>query len=144
MQTKCFPWGRISILNYYLTTLHATYWICLKTVTMLAKCVLTVNVKPGDTSTIINLVQTSCLNRAPIWPVSIITNSCTHSSIFIKNTLKCEISPTRCNNCVFYIRNGFTLHVSGDNLTHHHEYNAVYGHRWAGSLRLLLNLSVVK
>ena len=54
-----------------------------------------------------------------------------------------EISPTRCNNCVF-IRNGFTLHVSGDNLTHHQEYNAVYGHRWAGSLRLLLNLSVVK
>ena len=39
-----------------------------------------------------------------------------------------EISPTRCNNCVF-IRNGFTLHVSGDNLTHHQEYNAVYGHR---------------
>ena len=39
-----------------------------------------------------------------------------------------EISPTRCNNCVF-IRNGFTLHVSGDNLTHHQEYNAVYGYR---------------
>ena len=55
-----------------------------------------------------------------------------------------EISPTRCNNCVFILRNGFTLHVSGDNLTHHQEYNAVYGHRWAGSLRLLLNLSVVK
>ena len=30
-----------------------------------------------------------------------------------------EISPTRCNNCVFILRNGFTLHVSGDNLTHH-------------------------
>ena len=44
----------------------------------------------------------------------------------------------------FFIRNGFTLHVSGDNLTHHQEYNAVYGHRSAGSLRLLLNLSVVK
>ena len=39
-----------------------------------------------------------------------------------------EISPTRCNNCVF-IRSGFTLHVSGDNLTHNQEYNAVYGHR---------------
>ena len=25
----------------------------------------------------------------------------------------------------FFIRNGFTLHVSGDNLTHHQEYNAV-------------------
>ena len=37
-----------------------------------------------------------------------------------------EISPTRCNYCVF-IRNGFTLHVSGDNLTHQQEYNAVYG-----------------
>ena len=26
----------------------------------------------------------------------------------------------------FFIRNGFTLHVSGDNLTHHQKYNAVY------------------
>ena len=33
-----------------------------------------------------------------------------------------EISPTRCNNCVFIVHNGFTLHVSGDNLTHHQEY----------------------
>ena len=33
-----------------------------------------------------------------------------------------EISPTRCNNSVFILRNGFTLHVSGDNLTHHQEY----------------------
>ena len=33
-----------------------------------------------------------------------------------------EISPTRCNNCVFILRNGFTLHVSGDNLTHHQKY----------------------
>ena len=33
-----------------------------------------------------------------------------------------EISPTRCNICVFILRNGFTLHVSGDNLTHHQEY----------------------
>ena len=32
------------------------------------------------------------------------------------------ISPTRCNNCVFILRNDFTLHVSGDNLTHHQEY----------------------
>ena len=29
---------------------------------------------------------------------------------------------TRCNNCIFILRNGFTLHVSGDNLTHHQEY----------------------
>jgi hypothetical protein len=33
-----------------------------------------------------------------------------------------EISPTRCNNSVFILRNGFTLHVSGDNLTHRQEY----------------------
>ena len=33
-----------------------------------------------------------------------------------------EISPTRCNNCVFILRIGFTLHVLGDNLTHHQEY----------------------
>ena len=39
-----------------------------------------------------------------------------------------EISPTRCNNCVFILRNGFTLYVSSDNFTHHQEYNAVYGH----------------
>ena len=28
-----------------------------------------------------------------------------------------EISPTRCNNCVFILRNGFTLRVSGDTHT---------------------------
>ena len=33
-----------------------------------------------------------------------------------------EISPTRCNNCVFILRSGFTLHVSGDSLTHHQQY----------------------
>ena len=33
-----------------------------------------------------------------------------------------EIRPTRRNNCVFILRNGFTLHVSGDNLTHYQEY----------------------
>ena len=33
-----------------------------------------------------------------------------------------EISPRRCNNCVFILRSGFNLHVSGDNLTHHQEY----------------------
>ena len=33
-----------------------------------------------------------------------------------------EISPTRCNNCVFILLNGFTLRVSGDSLTHHQEY----------------------
>ena len=38
---------------------------------------------------------------------------------FLSNS---EISPTRCNNCVFILRIGFTLHVSGDNLTHHQEY----------------------
>ena len=27
----------------------------------------------------------------------------------------------------FILRSGFTLHVSGDNPTHHQEYNAVYG-----------------
>ena len=35
-----------------------------------------------------------------------------------------EISPTRCNNCVFILRNGFTLHVSIIRSTY-----AVYGHR---------------
>ena len=39
-----------------------------------------------------------------------------------------EISPTRCNKCVFILSNVFTLHVSGDNFTHHQEYNTVYGH----------------
>ena len=33
-----------------------------------------------------------------------------------------EISQTKYNNCVFILRNGFTLHVSGDNLTNHQEY----------------------
>ena len=38
------------------------------------------------------------------------------------SNISSEISPKRCNNCVFILRNGFTLHVSGDNLTHHQEY----------------------
>jgi len=33
-----------------------------------------------------------------------------------------EISPTKCNNCVLFFANAFTLHVSGDNPTHHQEY----------------------
>jgi hypothetical protein len=37
-----------------------------------------------------------------------------------------EIIPTRAT-IAFILRNGFTLHVSGDNSTHHQEYNAVYG-----------------
>ena len=44
-----------------------------------------------------NLMQTSpdfMFNRASIWPVSIITNSCTHSKIFIKNTLKAHVKFT--------------------------------------------------
>ena len=40
----------------------------------------------------------------------------------LKSGNSSEISPTRCNNCVFILRNGFALHVSGDNLTHHQEY----------------------
>ena len=30
--------------------------------------------------------------------------------------------PTRCNNCGLFFANAFTLHVSGDNPTHHQEY----------------------
>ena len=37
-----------------------------------------------------------------------------------------EINQTRCK-IAFILRYGFTLHVSGDNSTHHQEYNAVYG-----------------
>jgi len=33
-----------------------------------------------------------------------------------------EISPTRCNNCVFIHPNGFIQHFSGDNLSHHQDY----------------------
>ena len=43
------------------------------------------------------------------------------------NKYTSEISTTRCNNCVFILRNGFTLHVSGDNLTHHQEYICCIG-----------------
>ena len=32
----------------------------------------------------------------------------------------CEISPTRCKNCVLFF--AMALHVSGDNLTHHQDY----------------------
>ena len=46
------------------------------------------------------------------------------TSVFdtIGNLNSSEISPTRCKNCLFILRNGFTLHVSGDDLTHHQEY----------------------
>ena len=46
------------------------------------------------------------------------------ASLYMDTFLKysSEISPTRCNNCVFILCTGFTLHVSGDNLTHHQEY----------------------
>ena len=33
-----------------------------------------------------------------------------------------KIIPTRCNNCGLFFANAFTLHVSGDNPTHHQEY----------------------
>ena len=33
-----------------------------------------------------------------------------------------KIIPTRCNNCVLFFAYAFTLHVSGDNSTHHQEY----------------------
>ena len=49
----------------------------------------------------------------------------THNLIFVVPSImlySSEISPTRCNNWVFILRNGFTLHVSGNNLTHHQEY----------------------
>ena len=37
-----------------------------------------------------------------------------------------EISPTRCNNCVFILRNGFTLHVSGWSRQHDTEQGSDY------------------
>ena len=33
-----------------------------------------------------------------------------------------KIIPTRYNNCGLFFANAFTLHVSGDNPTHHQEY----------------------
>ena len=67
-----------------------------------------------------------CMTRSP----SILQNGHTNWRIFFNlifvvpsNMIySSEISPTRCNNCVFILRNGFTLHVSGDSLTHHQEY----------------------
>ena len=55
------------------------------------------------------------------------TAHCTHAIflIFVVPSImlySSEINPTRSNNCVFILRNDFTLHVSGDNLTHHQEY----------------------
>ena len=56
-----------------------------------------------------------------------------------------EISPIRCNNCVFILRNGFTLHVSV-NLTHHQEYICCIWpqvSRLTYVVSLLLDVSVV-
>jgi len=54
-----------------------------------------------------------------------------------------KIIPTRCNNCVLFFANAFTLHVSGDNLTHHQQYMCCI---WPQVSRhtLLANLFVVK
>jgi len=40
----------------------------------------------------------------------------------VSNAFVVKIIPTRCNNCVLFFANAFTLHVSGDNPTHHQEY----------------------
>ena len=58
------------------------------------------------------------------WNTLLPSMGTTHNTSFVHLSVLCssEISPTRCNNCVFVLRNGFTLHVSGDNLTHHQEY----------------------
>ena len=67
-------------------------------------------------------------NHAAIWPPSPVCIRSYKVDSFLYSTLSktnghcSEISPTRCNNCVFILRNGFSLHVSGDNLTHHQEY----------------------
>ena len=56
---------------------------------------------------------------------SVYYQQATRDLIFVVPSImlcRSEISPTRCNNCVFILRNGFTLHVSRDNLTHHQEY----------------------
>ena len=45
---------------------------------------------------------------------------------FLAMTYDSEIIPTRCNNCV-YSSQWLYSNVSGDNSTHHQEYNAVYG-----------------
>ena len=59
----------------------------------------------------------TCLLRYGLNLIFVVPSIMLHSS---------EISPTRCNNYVFILRNGFTLHVSGDNLTHHQEYTMLY------------------
>ena len=64
----------------------------------------------------ITLPSHSEVFRFKLWPRFFI--------FVVPNIMLCssEINPTRCNNCVYILRNGFTLHVSGDNLTHHQEY----------------------
>ena len=54
-----------------------------------------------------------------------------------------KIIPTRCNNCVLFFANAFTLHVLGDNPTHHQEYMCCI---WPQVSRhtLLANLFIVK
>ena len=73
-------------------------------------------------------LTTSCINNTFIQSTSVVNyvqKFIFVNLIFVVPSImlySSEISPTRCNNCVFILRNGFTLHVSGDNLTHHQEY----------------------
>ena len=61
----------------------------------------------------------------------------------MKTSFLVKIIPTRCNNCCLFFANALTLHVSGDNPTHHQEYMCCIWPQVSGHTQLA-NLFVVK
>ena len=105
----------------YLSTLSHKRHDFRKNVTKHKMCVLIFSTNLSETFLILRRIQRYTVTNVHI---SVVMYS---TGYYCQNSMKLEfsggeISPTRCNNCVFILRNGFTLHVLGDNLTHHQEY----------------------
>ena len=65
---------------------------------------LVINTLPSYTSILNIAVGNTIYNYGKMNLIFVVPSIMLYSS---------EISPTRCNNCVFILRNGFTLHVFG-------------------------------
>ena len=94
-----------------ITGLHAVLYVSYSVTVLACKLACVSGEVTGSTD---NLQQHNCI----LFLLQDFLKGCVLFSATVSN----EISPTRCNNCVFILRNGFTLHLSGDNLTHHQEY----------------------
>ena len=119
-------------LRYFL---HSAAWYCFISLEPQRQNALRFSLR-HDRLLIAPVCSSTALYRycsyGPLWPVvgwtslyRVIHKSLRDFRTRLRNNqdrYSSERSPTRCNNCVFILLNGFTLHVSGDNLTHDQEY----------------------